>query len=566
MLRESRCRSGIAGKSAIVWSLALVLAGFAGMSPVGNLEADDPPQGVKSPPVTEKQVLDARARGIKYLKEKIQSQQDPGYRFVAALALLKADVSAETPEIRETIDVILASCKGGKYVPGPRHLYEASVALMCLANADREKYKPQIEMIAIYILSQQNDSGSFDYPVGVKGRAFGDNSITQFALLSLWEARRSGVKIPGSVWDRCAQWLMKSNNSDGGYPYHPEEGSHPSIHTMCAAAAGSMLIIRHQLFPQLRVPFTKEGVPTDVASNRRFGVLQTNVGEEGYQPTFEVGHMDEKIKGTIGWLISHYKVDPEFNWAIYYLYAVERFCALGYMPQVGDHDWYREGAAFLVARQMQDGAWSDDLVEKGRNDFWTVSATSLAVMFLSKATAKMVEPPIGTGLLIGGRGLPENLKDVQFNAGKAKEQKSLGSMDDLLIELEKPDSDKIASAQADIIDKILQERPDDLVKHKDRLVKLAEDPRPEVRQTVMWALGRTNDLRVCKTLIESLKDPSEDVAIEASISLRILSRQLRGVGLADEEFKPAAEYNAWTAWYRSIRPYEERDDLLREAK
>ncbi|MCA9093276.1 MAG: hypothetical protein KDA68_07305, partial [Planctomycetaceae bacterium] len=157
MLRENRCRSGIVVKSAIVWSLALGLVWLSGISPESGLKAADPPQATPSPPVTERQVLDAKSRGIKYLKEKIQSQQDPGYRFVAVLAMLKADVSPETTEIKDTIDIILASCKGGKYVPGPRHLYEASVALMCLANADREKYKPQIEMIAVYILSQQNE-------------------------------------------------------------------------------------------------------------------------------------------------------------------------------------------------------------------------------------------------------------------------------------------------------------------------------------------------------------------------------------------------------------------------
>jgi len=374
------------------------------------------------------------------------------------------------------------------------------------------------------------------------------------------------MKIPGPVWDRCAVWLMKSNNADGGFPYHPQEGKHESIHTMTAAGAGGLLIIRHQLFPHLRVPFTAEGVPQSIKENKKFGILQNNAGGTGYHPTFEVARLDEKVKGAIDWLITHYKTEPDFNWSIYYLYAVERMCALGYMPQISTHDWYAEGASFLISKHMSDGAWSDDLTGKSGVNFWTVSGTSLAVMFLSKATAKMVDPPIGTGILIGGRGLPENLKEVQFNDGKAKAPKSLGSFDDLLMELEKPESGKVEAVQNTLVEKVLTERPEELVKHKDRLVKLAVDRRAAVRQTAMWAIGRTNDLRMCPILIEGLKDKDPEVANEASISLRILSRQLRGLTSGEGEFNAESEYQAWTKWYRSVRPYEERDDLVRELK
>jgi hypothetical protein len=132
-----------------------------------------------------------------------------------------------------------------------------------------------------------------------------------------------------------------------------------------------------------------------------------------------------------------------------------------------------------------------------------------------------------------------------------------------LSELENPNSEKIASLQANIIDKVLQDRPEDLIRQKERLKNLAVDPRPGVRQTAMWALGRSNDLRSCRILIDALRDSDPQVAIEASVSLRILSRKLRGIGLTDGEFKPEQEYTAWNAWYRSVRPYDERDDLIR---
>src|SRR5262249_7329378 len=141
----------------------------------------------------------------------------------------------------------------------------------------------------------------------------------------------------------------------------------------------------------------------------------------------------------------------------------------------------------LVATQ-KTGNWSDQCgIEP---------ATAFGVLFLGKATEKMLgrkavrrEPKFGGGLLIGGRGLPEKLPDLQNDQGAVRVRKLKGPVDELLAELENAESRQIESAQAALVEKIATDDPEALIGQSVRLLKLARDKRVEVRRTVYWALG-----------------------------------------------------------------------------
>jgi hypothetical protein len=45
-------------------------------------------------------------------------------------------------------------------------------------------------------------------------------------------------------------------------------------------------------------------------------------------------------------------------WHLYYLWSLERACTLSSIQKIGGHDWYREGAAYLLATQRPDGSWT----------------------------------------------------------------------------------------------------------------------------------------------------------------------------------------------------------------
>jgi hypothetical protein len=96
-------------------------------------------------------------------------------------------------------------------------------------------------------------------------------------------------------------------------------------------------------------------------------------------------------QGALGgwaWLDRHWAMDrhalhPRGTWYYYYLYSLERAAVLDGVKRVGDKDWYRAGAAQLLARQKKSGSWDDQ--EKDQ-----ITKTCFALLFLKRATAPVV--------------------------------------------------------------------------------------------------------------------------------------------------------------------------------
>ena len=83
----------------------------------------------------------------------------------------------------------------------------------------------------------------------------------------------------------------------------------------------------------------------------------------------------------LNWFAERFSVETNPNmgaWHYYYLYGLERMGALVGVAFFGEHDWYQEGARFLVERQDESGSW------QGGTD---MSETCFALLFLKRATA-----------------------------------------------------------------------------------------------------------------------------------------------------------------------------------
>jgi hypothetical protein len=97
---------------------------------------------------------------------------------------------------------------------------------------------------------------------------------------------------------------------------------------------------------------------------------------------------NELIKGAwdgLAWLTHHFKVDtnpghPDGSWVYYYLYGLERAAVLAGVRNLGQHDWYREGADWLVTTQRGDGSWNSG------HGSGVLPSTCFALLFLTKAT------------------------------------------------------------------------------------------------------------------------------------------------------------------------------------
>ena len=555
------------------------LARAARLSLVGLLSVLLLQQTATAAGPTEAEVQRTIDRAAAYLRQH-NSVAGSGEDALRAYALMRAGDPPDSPAVARTIEAILRKCNSSRYDPGGQQIYTAAVDLMALEAGGASQYQPQMQLIADYLIAKQNPNGSWDYG----GRTAGDTSQTQYALLGLWAAARAGIEIPASVWDSAARWHVLTQLANGGWAYHPDDG--PQVRpTMTAAGVGSLYLCGHQLglgMKERRRP-TQLYQPT-----RKFGILEpvdlsatpaprppAKARED--RPQISRAEIDSRAQRGLNWLAADFKVKVN-AWYLYYLYGLERLGALGELTTIGDHDWYAEGAAFLVAEQNAEGTWQD-------NGGPGVSA-SFGILFLSRATAKSMDrktrsSPLGGGLLAGGRGLPENLDEVQVENGKVAAKKPTGPIDELLAELERPNMLTIEAAQTAIVQQVQLGDREELIGQQERLKALAADPRVEVRRTAVWALGHTGDLRVAPLLIEALRDPSVDVNIEAQNALCTLSRDPHGLDLpsdplaglpddAAEEQRNAAltkwrdqAYRKWRDWYLTVRPYDERDDLTK---
>jgi len=179
--------------------------------------------------------------------------------------------------------------------------------------------------------------------------------------------------------------------------------------------------------------------------------------------------------------------------------------------------------------------------------------------------------------MIGGRGLPTNLSSIQPGADGIKVRKVDASVDQLLSELENPKSANVESVQQSIVEKVELGDREKLVGQKNRLIRLAHDPRLDVRRTVIWALGRCATIHDVHVLIKALDDPEISVAVEANNALCWFSRRPNGFGrpsdpvaglpenASDRQKEEAARSwrlrvrAEWREWFRNVRPYSERD-------
>jgi hypothetical protein len=247
--------------------------------------------------------------------------------------------------------------------------------------------------MAQWMARQQQETGGWGYPQNRE-----DFSNTQYALLGLRAARDCGVPIPPMVWLRTLERALARQEPDGakvlrtvpnpgGQAYKIDYGDRArgwsytdgsNVMTGSMTTAGiAILAICHDALTQ----------------PQRFSA---------YDKPLE-NRTTQSIQDGFTWLDANFTVqaNPGQNappWHFYYLYGLERAAVLAGRDLVGEHDWYIEGARYLVGRQRGDGSWHTGFL--GGTDYEPNDAldTAWAVLFLARATrpAKPILPPVVT--------------------------------------------------------------------------------------------------------------------------------------------------------------------------
>jgi len=297
--------------------------------------------------VTSEQVRRAVGRAVAYVRQRQRGDGSwPDYHghrggvtALSVLGLLQSGVESDDPAVAGGVAAL------GR-VPD-QATYVVSLKSQAYAALNSPAAMGDLRASAAWLIRAQQPTGMWTY--GVRGSS--DNSNTQFALLGLHEAAKAGVAVPKAVWERSRLHFTRSQNRDGGWGYRARNSSRGSMST---AGLASLFIC-----------------------GQRLHVGGARVFRNGAYPGCGRYRQNVVLAKGIEWMTDNFSVrqNPGYGlrWLYYYLYGLERVGMISGRRSFGDHDWYREGAAYLVAQQRHDGSWAGNVPD-----------TVFALLFLSK--------------------------------------------------------------------------------------------------------------------------------------------------------------------------------------
>ena len=534
------CAGANAGRSSIA---AVCLAITLAFAPPTDLSAAGGKYTPESP-----EVEAAVQRAIKFLQQdKLETRL--GGKALMGLALVKAGVDHKDAKIKEAADELANAVATGKGLEEDNIVYTLGLSIIFLTQLDPQEHAAQIQHLLDRLLKCQKPHGGWGY----LARPMGDTSMTQYGVLSMWEASRAGFAVPDEAWERVCNWLLRTQDPSGAFGYQgvdPENYERVAQtgvrHSLAAAGSGSLYICQDHLGLGERQS-QRGAAPASMRRVEQRGIItrrrSANVESQRLAAAQQLGN---------SWFEANYTINPPAGYTYYYMYALERYQsfreAMGGPPE--KKPWYDDGATYLLENQQSDGGW---VGECGKS-----CDTAFGILFLVRSTRKSLIRAglLGDGALLAGRGLPRDGDLVQTQGGEVVAKPLVGPAEHLLTLMEDADNPEYLSAVEGFAELAREADEETLNKHARRLRELAGSPRPEARVTAVRALGRTRDITQVPTLIYALSDPEGEVVQAAVEALRYLSRKppnSPGTVITDDGSRRAA-IEFWKGWYRTLRP------------
>jgi hypothetical protein len=324
--------------------------------------------------VTPQEVRNSIRRGVQYLR----AQQDPvtgswpepngmygGITALATLSLIMSGDNKDSPHVKKALAYL-------ESMGQPNSVYVTSLQTMVYVAADPVKYKGLIQRNAMWLekaqIAQGDRRGSWGYGMN-KGK--GDNSNAQFALLALHDAEKSGVKVTPRVWEFARDYWLDQQRPDGSFGYISQL---PSTGSMTCAGLASIVIALDKTTKDAEV---RNGHVACCGNQDETDAVQLGLAWLARKFSVKTNPSAVAIKNA----------SVSRAWHFYYLYGVERIGRLTGQRFIGTHDWYREGAEYLVAKQ---DPLSSFWIGHGHAEDNPHVATAFALLFLSKGRRPIV--------------------------------------------------------------------------------------------------------------------------------------------------------------------------------
>jgi hypothetical protein len=286
-------------------------------------------------------------------------------------------------------------------VPVPRHDMDwmKELTVFLLETMAYAKVNMHNGVITPKKVCWQYPNGPDGSPAAAGSHYSGDHSNTQYAILGLRSAQRCGVPIPRNlcedVWVKIVDHFVEVQEKDGPkvqrwkiiedrkYGYV----SYKSVTSVPDRARGWTYSAGYDAKPG-----GKDHSTATTGSMTSVGVASLIIAMEGLTMVRSTklnsnrrSEITRAVNDGLAWLDHNFTVEknpghPTGTWHYYYLYGMERAAVLAGARNLGKHDWYREGANYLVRTQGGNGAWTS-----GRGS-GVLPSTCFALLFLTKAT------------------------------------------------------------------------------------------------------------------------------------------------------------------------------------
>lgn len=307
---------------------------LAGKEASGPAAAAEPRRVEATPEAIEGAV----ARGMAYVASSWRDARDAGPGMgpepLVLLALAACGKGGGDPEVKDALAATLSTPLTGTY--------QTALRALAFSRSDLPGRQAELEACAKFLCETQLANGQWSYR-RVEGAppALGDHSNTAYAVLGLAACRAAGVEVPEARFEKAAAWWRSTQREDGGWGYRTDREKE-SYASMTESGLSCLLLC----------------------------------SKDPHDPAVERG---------MKWLQEHFSARTNSGSAyqegrlVYHLYALERVGDLLGKEDLAGHDWYREGAAFLLGTQRDDGSWDDGADTPVVN-------TCLAILFLRRTT------------------------------------------------------------------------------------------------------------------------------------------------------------------------------------
>ncbi len=308
---------------------------FTAAPPAQIAAVDDPADAER-----QRQIADAIDKGVAFLRDNqtpdghwtthFSGTHEVGLHSLALLSLLKAGHTVDEPAVAKALDWL-------REQEDPDQTYSVALAVMALVTVNDEADRDQIRRFADWLEDSQTRSGAWGYSIGDGGNWW-DNSNSQYAVYGLYAAHQYGINVDLDVVRHSIDHYLAQQTGDlqdeqgAGWNYRGRVGG---------AVSGNMTASAIASLNMLSVILADQEVVDDDDSARL--AAATTAIESGQR-----------------WLETHFSVrtNPgEQSWVLCYLANLARAGELSELQLIGDHDWYREGADYLVQSQNRiDGS------------------------------------------------------------------------------------------------------------------------------------------------------------------------------------------------------------------